>query len=260
MLSYSSITKGVHAPITLIKSELFELISDNYFSIPANVKNLIVIYKSDVGGQREILNFDLLQTTPIATFFISNKARGNFLLDKLILSDFDGGVFVIPRSQLPQSLLSQIGAIVSGVTPSYSFKVEDNLVLPFASSSFVNLPSPISKIILTTSDGNPPVVGVSGGSPNTILQQSFIQLQNGSKVYLTNVTRENSRTFTLTENKIYTPPHNPSNPDFGYSFIFSTTATYTILRDGARLATDGASTTTYPVGVGGDPMLVATLI
>lgn len=107
LLSIPSVTKGESAIVTLNKSELFSLSavsSDPTFSIQANVKKCIVEYGSNPGNQKKVLQFDLSQSSPSASLFLSLKARDAFNIDRLILEDFDGDTLLVERSQLPSGL------------------------------------------------------------------------------------------------------------------------------------------------------------
>lgn len=100
----ASISKGASQTITLDKSALFSLAAisaDSFFSIQTNVKRVIVEYNSDPSNQREYLIFDLSQESPTAIFEVSSRARSSFLLERIVLEDFDEGTFVVERSDLP---------------------------------------------------------------------------------------------------------------------------------------------------------------
>ena len=107
LLTIPSVTKGTAATISLSKSELFQLAAvtaDSYFSVQENVAVAIFEFDSDPGNQKEVLRFDLSQATPTASFLVSESARDSFLLERVVLVDFDGGILVIERSQLPSGL------------------------------------------------------------------------------------------------------------------------------------------------------------
>jgi len=100
----ASISKGAAQSVTLDKSALFALAAvsgDAFFSIQTNVKRAIVEYNSNPGNQKEYLVFDLSQTSPTATFQVSARARSNFLLERIVLEDFDQGTLIIDRADLP---------------------------------------------------------------------------------------------------------------------------------------------------------------
>ena len=101
------VTRGQAASFTLSKSDLFALAgvsSDTYFSVQANVQFALVVYDSQIGNQKELLRFDLLAASPQASFLVSERARDVFLLERIILEDFDGGTLAIERAELPAGL------------------------------------------------------------------------------------------------------------------------------------------------------------
>lgn len=100
----ASISKGSAQTVTLDKSALFALAAvsaDAFFSDESNVKRCIVEYNSNPGDQKEYLVFDLSQASPTAIFQVSTHARGSFLLERLVLEDFDEGTLVVDRADLP---------------------------------------------------------------------------------------------------------------------------------------------------------------
>jgi hypothetical protein len=106
-LSLPQITKGKPATVQLNKAALFQLSkisSDSYFSLQSNVKTCLVVYKSSVSNQKEILRFDLSEAIPSASFLVSALARGNFELYKVILEDHDKGKLSLKQADLPSSL------------------------------------------------------------------------------------------------------------------------------------------------------------
>lgn len=100
----ASVSKGASQSVTLDKSALFALAAvsgDSFFSVQANVKRVIVEYNSNPGNQREYLVFDLADASPSAVFQVSSRARSNFLLERIVLEDFDEGTLVVERADLP---------------------------------------------------------------------------------------------------------------------------------------------------------------
>jgi len=103
MLTFNpeSVSRGVASTVTLNKAELLALVPvDNYFSDSNNWKKVVTVYKSDSNNQNKILSFDSSKELPTASFLISDKSVGNFLLEKIIIQDFDYGSFVISRSEI----------------------------------------------------------------------------------------------------------------------------------------------------------------
>ena len=95
--------KGQKAEFQLDKAALAAVTSvaaDSYFSDSSNWKSVDMIYKSNIGGQRLVIKFNAAQAIPAADFFITNKARDVFNIEKIIINDFDGDYFEIPRSAL----------------------------------------------------------------------------------------------------------------------------------------------------------------
>lgn len=74
--------------------------ADLYFSNTANWNKVVVYYKSAVGNQKEIVEFDATQASPAADFLVSDKARDNFEVQKIVIQDFDNGNFQILRELL----------------------------------------------------------------------------------------------------------------------------------------------------------------
>lgn len=100
----ASVSKGTALTVTLDKSALFALAavsSDSFFSNMTNVKRVIIEYNSDPGNQRKYLIFDVSEESPSAIFETSIHSRSWFLLERVVLEDFDEGTLVIERPDLP---------------------------------------------------------------------------------------------------------------------------------------------------------------
>lgn len=100
----ASISKETSQVVTLDKSAVFALAAvsnDAFFSVQANVKRVIVEYNSNPGNQKEFLIFDLSQQSPTAAFQVSSRARSSFLLERIVLEDFDEDTLVVQRADLP---------------------------------------------------------------------------------------------------------------------------------------------------------------
>jgi hypothetical protein len=103
ILTKPSVVKGQTATFSLSKADLLQhpmVVADSYFSDPDNWYRVNVVYKSSPGSQYEIVEFDASAITPTGSFLVSTQARDLFLLQKLVILDFDGGFFEIPRSEL----------------------------------------------------------------------------------------------------------------------------------------------------------------
>jgi hypothetical protein len=97
----NSIAKGEVLSFALNKTLVTAAVSDPYWSDSANISKCIVVYRSTSGRQRKRLEFDFTQESPTVAAEWSAKARNSFEIEEIVLMDFDGGSYVIPRSLLP---------------------------------------------------------------------------------------------------------------------------------------------------------------
>ena len=111
LLTIPQASKGFNLTISLSKNELFNLFSDDYFSIQSNVKRAIVVYASSSGNQKKVITFNLADEVPQAEIEISTHAKDSFLLNRIILEDFDNGTLTIHHNELSTSVISDIGTI-----------------------------------------------------------------------------------------------------------------------------------------------------
>lgn len=103
----SVILKGTPAIFSLSKSELLALAivqNDDYFSDMQNWSRVNLKYRSSVGKQYELVEFNATSDNPTGIFSVSSRAKNYFQIISIEIFDFDGGVFVIPRSNLNTSL------------------------------------------------------------------------------------------------------------------------------------------------------------
>lgn len=99
----NSLQKNQPLSFSLNKSELFASVLDEYFSIEANVKKAIFVYKSEEGHQRKRIEFLISDLNPSASVTFSLKAKDVFILEKIILIDYDGGTFALSASVVSSS-------------------------------------------------------------------------------------------------------------------------------------------------------------
>lgn len=99
----NSLVKGQDLTFSLDKAALFAAVSDDYFSIEANVEKAIFVYKSENGHQRKRLEFIVSQALPSDSINFSQKADNHFNLEEIILIDYDGGTFAIAPSIVSSS-------------------------------------------------------------------------------------------------------------------------------------------------------------
>jgi uncharacterized delta-60 repeat protein len=97
------VSKGVPAVFTLDKTELAAhplVLADPYFSNLTNWNRVRLVYISTIGSQSELLDFNATLSSPTATFLVTADSRDDFIVEKLVITDFDGGSLQIPRSSL----------------------------------------------------------------------------------------------------------------------------------------------------------------
>jgi hypothetical protein len=98
-----SIQKGSPATFSLSKVDLAShplVVADDYFNDAQNWSKIIITYKSTVGSQYELVEFDATSPAPEGVFLASDKARDSFQVQHIEIVDFDGGIFTINRSAL----------------------------------------------------------------------------------------------------------------------------------------------------------------
>jgi len=94
----NSPVKGQELTFSLDKTALFAAVSDEYFSVEANVEKAIFVYKSENGHQRKRIEFIVSQASPSDSVNFSEKAEDVFHLEQIILVDYDGGTFALAPS------------------------------------------------------------------------------------------------------------------------------------------------------------------
>jgi hypothetical protein len=103
ILTKPAVTKGAASIFTLSKTELSQVASvaaNVYYSNTSNWKLVKISYHSSEGRQREVVLFDATQLTPTGQFLVSDKAKDIFEVRRIVIEDFDGGSFVINRTDL----------------------------------------------------------------------------------------------------------------------------------------------------------------
>ena len=101
-LTKPTVTKGQPSSFTLVKSQLIlipKVSSDAFFADTTNWKRVTVQYANS-HGQEEILVFDASMEEPTATFSVSDRARSDYQITSIVVTDLDDGMLVISRSDL----------------------------------------------------------------------------------------------------------------------------------------------------------------
>jgi hypothetical protein len=110
----STLEKGSPLSFSLNKSAVLAAAQDAYWQTAANIKRVIVIYRSSGGNQRKRLEFDFTQADPVAIATWTSSARAGHDIEQVILEDFDGDTYSIPSASLPSGKGVDFGG---GVTP-----------------------------------------------------------------------------------------------------------------------------------------------
>lgn len=107
-LTSPSVLKGQPTSFTLDK-ELLALIPkvelDLFFKQPSNWKRVTVQFKN-AQGQEEVLVFNPSDAVPTATFSVTENARSDYQITRVIIQDHDNGVFPLVRSDLSAQILA----------------------------------------------------------------------------------------------------------------------------------------------------------
>ena len=124
--------RGVSSSVSLNKSELASISSvsnSTYYSDSTNWKMVICFFRSTNSRQRTFVTFDATQENPTSSFEVSEKSRGDFIIDSVLIKDFDGGIFQVIRGELNTDdfdvILTQTGvydidAVASQFSTDYS--------------------------------------------------------------------------------------------------------------------------------------------
>lgn len=137
-------TKGSSTVFTLDKAALAavaSVVADAYYSDSSNWKEVSLVYRSSVGNQSEIVRFDASMVSPTANFAISLRARDVFQIHKIVIKDFDTGIFEVPRSELNISefdvdtTLVPMNSVTWDINSNYSFQAGGGVTKTTSSTS-----------------------------------------------------------------------------------------------------------------------------
>lgn len=113
----STLEKASPLSFQLNKVAVLAAATDAYWMNSANIKSVIVVYRSTAGNQRKRLEFDFTQATPTATATWTGTARSDHDIEQIILVDFDGDTYTIPSANLPSGKGVSFGGGAPIVTP-----------------------------------------------------------------------------------------------------------------------------------------------
>jgi hypothetical protein len=118
-LTKPTVVKGEPSSFTLVKSQLAlipKVSSDAFFSDSTNWKRILVQYKNTY-GQKEVLVFDASQEIPTSTFSVTDKARSDYQITRIIVTDIDDGTLVITREELSTTVLGLLDVLFEPLLP-----------------------------------------------------------------------------------------------------------------------------------------------
>jgi hypothetical protein len=119
-LTKPTIIKGEPSIVGLVKSQLVSLVpkvaTDTFFSDTTNWKRILIQYKN-IHGQKEVLAFDASQELPTSTFSVTDKARSDYRITRIIVTDIDEGTLVITREDLSTALLGLLDVFFEPLLP-----------------------------------------------------------------------------------------------------------------------------------------------
>ena len=115
IITKGAVNKNQVSIFQLNKGDLELIVEDPYFSDPTNWKRVRVCYTSSEGNQREVVVFDATEEVPTGEFLVSDKARDEFLVRKIVIEDFDGGSLDIFRDELNEAEFDVLFGVISGV-------------------------------------------------------------------------------------------------------------------------------------------------
>lgn len=164
ILTKPSVSKGSPASFTLNKALLAAIPTDPYFQDTANWYRVILKYESSVGGQREKVLFDASQASPVGSFLMSIHARDPFQIKEIVIYDFDGGYYSIPRASLTASefdvvLQAPSNPALAILSSSFSVTVNGDFdwTLNWSAPSYLDNSFTYEIISRNDTDGQPPV-------------------------------------------------------------------------------------------------------
>jgi len=129
-----AITKGSPATFTLDKAELLlvpSVAASPYYSISTNWRSVILNYQSSTGNQPEEVVFDATQISPTGIFEVVSSALDIFNIQSILIVDFQGGFFIVPRSELNvvdfDVDMSPVGGVEWDITGPYTLQPNGGL-------------------------------------------------------------------------------------------------------------------------------------
>ena len=172
LLTFSSPpAKGTTVTVTLDKSYLMSMpavtTTDEYFADPLNVSKVVVVYESEPGKQRDILQFDFSLSNPTAPMTIDAHARNNFFFKFITIFDFEQDKIKLTREQI---VLSDESIVDLDISFGPMESTNDIVVTP--SSGGTNLYEDFASFFVEKSGSTMTGALVLPGDPSSGLQAS----------------------------------------------------------------------------------------
>ena len=240
------IFKGVPATITLNKSELAALSSvssDSYFSVTTNWNKVILSYRSFDGNQQEIVEFNATLSSPTGFFDVSLTARNFFEIQVIQIIDFDGGIFIVPRSEL---VIVDFDVIF--VTPPSSLSYTTPVIYTQNETITNNVPSVIGTVnsyspALPTGLTINPTTGVISGTPTVAVAAANYTVtasnSGGPTTAIVNITVESAE-VPVGDPIIWDLFLNGATTEADGGLIGASTAAYSFTKSNASKIDNGA--------------------
>ena len=110
LLTKPTVIKGEPSTFTLNKSQMTsvpKVLNNTFFSDTSNWKRVSIQFKN-TEGQEQILVFDALEEFPTATFEVTEKARSDYKVTRIIIRDLDDGKLVVNRKDLSLAIQAEL--------------------------------------------------------------------------------------------------------------------------------------------------------
>ena len=218
---------------------LTEISSDAYWGVGTNISKVTILMISTEGGQKKFLNFDFTQATPQQVLSFSDKARDDFQIRGIKLTDFDGGNFIIGRATASAGTISELTAL------DISLIAQDLLISAqqaYVKASNTDNSDKFGYATTLSSDGNTLAVGAPEESSNATgingIQSNNSSSQSGAVYVFT-------KSGSTWSQQAYIKASNTGDSDrFG--------STVAISGDGNTLAVGATWESSNATGINGD--------
>jgi hypothetical protein len=226
IIQMTTVVKGTPAPFTLDKAALRSLVpTTSFYYDMANWSKVVLHYLSAQGKQRTFVIFDASGEIPSAPFFISGRARPVFDINAIVIEDFDGGAYLVPKTDLTISefkvdLTASEPALEVG-TPDVSL-VSGFAIEPDTTSSSYYIDVSITKTGLdydysvTTFEIYRDTMLVANIGPNQQTYRDYSAVQGATHQYQV-IARVGSQISMVAGTAEFVPPEPIGTPDISFA-------------------------------------------